>query len=199
MATAADERFRLYLRVSGDDLPSLATLNVIARSDRVSAILIGAADTAQADKLAEFTEAAQRQNLAVLIDENIAFARQAGADGVHSAADPQKITSARETLGKDALIGVTAPLSRHDAMVLVEAGADYVAFGMAGGGNGAMREDGLEMIAWWAEMFEVPCVAWLDGAYGAGEIRRLADAGADYLAVQLDAFMTEDAFADFRD
>jgi thiamine-phosphate pyrophosphorylase len=57
-------------------------------------------------------------------------------------------------------------------MEMAEAGADYV--GLANGGEG-----GLELIAWWGELFEVPCVA-LDPVEP-DEAGALARLGADFV------------------
>ena len=71
--------------------------------------------------------------------------------------------------------------SRDDAMAAGEAGADYVMFGEP-------RRDGytpplaetLERTAWWAEIFQTPCVAFA-GALDA--VAPLTAAGADFVAL----------------
>jgi thiamine-phosphate pyrophosphorylase len=64
-------------------------------------------------------------------------------------------------------------------MLLAEMGADYVAFGTESGTIDAIDELG-ELIAWWSEIFVVPCVAWnIDSASGAA---KLAVLGADFVA-----------------
>lgn len=79
--------------------------------------------------------------------------------------------SARRLLGADRQVGVLCPASRHVAMEVADAGADYVAFDSVE----------LELIEWWSRLFEIPCVA-------AGDItletaKPLLAAGADFLAV----------------
>ena len=64
-------------------------------------------------------------------------------------------------------------------MVLGELGADYVAFAPAGA-DAEVRAARRDLLAWWAELFEVPCVAW--DVADAGEGRELVLAGADFLA-----------------
>ena len=71
--------------------------------------------------------------------------------------------------------------SRHDAMVCGEAGADYVMFGEPdAAGHRPSREAVIDRVAWWAEVFEIPCVAY---AAELGDIDALVAAGADFIAV----------------
>jgi thiamine-phosphate pyrophosphorylase len=66
-------------------------------------------------------------------------------------------------------------------MIAAERGADYVMFGEPNReGERPAAEAVLERVAWWAEVFEVPCVAY---AASADEIEALAQAGADFVAV----------------
>src|SRR4029079_14743386 len=77
-------------------------------------------------------EGAQRRGAAALVATDARLARSLGADGVHlgSPADPgDSYQAARATLGPSGVIGVDPGISRHDAMTLAEAGADYIAFG----------------------------------------------------------------------
>jgi thiamine-phosphate pyrophosphorylase len=136
-------------------------------------------------------ETAQRRGVAALIADDARLARTLGADGVHllPMADPAAAYGeARSILGGRAIVGVDASASRHDAMTIAEAGAEYVAFGAPAnlGDEGRERRD--ELIAWWAEIFEAPCVAF--DVETPGEAEALARAGADFVAVQLPAGAT---------
>jgi thiamine-phosphate pyrophosphorylase len=90
-------------------------------------------------------------------------------------------------LGSGAVIGIDAGLSRHDAMTLAEAGADYIAFGapahLQDRDKARARRD--DLVDWWAAIFEVACVA-LD-VESPPEARQLAAAGADFIGVTLPA------------
>jgi thiamine-phosphate pyrophosphorylase len=58
-------------------------------------------------------------------------------------------------------------------------GADYVAFARSEGGIDAINQIA-DLIAWWAEIFVVPCVGWNIDIIGDAE--RLASLGADFIA-----------------
>src|SRR5262249_37809937 len=66
-------------------------------------------------------------------------------------------------------------------MMAGERGADYVMFGEPET-DGSRPSFGaiLERVGWWAELFEVPCVAY---AANPDEVGLLAAAGADFVAV----------------
>jgi len=61
---------------------------------------------------------------------------------------------ARKLLGADKIIGALCGTSRHVAMDLAEAGADYIAFNQA-----RLKPHEEPIIAWWSNLFEVPCIA----------------------------------------
>jgi thiamine-phosphate pyrophosphorylase len=92
---------------------------------------------------------------------------------------------ARKIVGGSRIVGADAGISRDDAMTLGEAGADYIAFGapshLKDRAKGRARRQ--EMIAWWSELFEVPCVAF--DVETASEAAELARVGADFVAVAL--------------
>jgi thiamine-phosphate pyrophosphorylase len=118
------------------------------------------------------------------------------ADGVHlrTSDDPQAAyRAAREALGKDGVVGLDAGISRHAAMLLAEAGADYVGFGapLHLKDRDKARDRREELIAWWAPIFQVPCVAF--DVESREEAARLASAGADFIAVTLSAELSASA------
>jgi thiamine-phosphate pyrophosphorylase len=143
-----------------------------------------------AAEIAPLLEQARQAGVATLLLEEVDLARKLDADGVHLAArdDPQPAyRAAREALGKGGMIGVDAGISRHAAMVVAEAGADYVGFGAPPHLKDrdkarARRED---LVAWWAPLFEIPCVAF--DVESVEEAQRLAASGVDFVAVTLPA------------
>ena len=120
---------------------------------------------------------------AFIVNDSIALARRLGADGVHLGQEDGLVAEARERLGREVQIGVTCHASRHLAMQAGEAGADYVAFGAFFPSETKPSEHcpDLELIEFWAAVFELPCVAI--GGITPANCAPLVTAGADFLAV----------------
>jgi thiamine-phosphate pyrophosphorylase len=141
---------------------------------------------------------ARQAGVTALVLDDVALARVLGGDGVHLTGrdDPEAAyRAAREALGADRTVGVDAGVSRHMAMTLAEAGADYVGFGapphLKDRDKARIRR--AEMVAWWAPVFEVPCVAF--DVETCEEAARLAANGADFVAVTLTAGLAAPAGA----
>jgi thiamine-phosphate pyrophosphorylase len=139
-------------------------------------------------KLRELTQA---RDVAFLIENDAGRAERIGAAGVHIPADAALYRQTREHLGQRAIIGVGCNDSRHEAMVLAELGGDYVAFGPTSALGERGREERAGLIAWWAEIFVVPCVAW--NVDTLEEAVRLAGLGADFAALSPAIWQAEDA------
>lgn len=122
---------------------------------------------------------AQDAGAALLIDGHPGIVARAGADGAHvEAADT---ADALEALKPDWIVGSGGVASRHDAMTAAEAGCDYVMFGEPDAdGHRPPLETIVERVSWWAEVFEIPCVAY---AATIDEVTPLIEAGADFIAV----------------
>jgi thiamine-phosphate pyrophosphorylase len=175
----------LYLDIdTGEGAP--ARLAAALAAGPVAAVLIHAAAGPRTDAnvVRTLIETAQRHGAAALLQDDLHRVCLAPADGLHlaSSADIEaRYAEARRTLGPRLIIGCMAGASRHDAMTLGEAGADYIGFG----GAGISVAERAELIGWWAELFEVPCVAF--GVTEPSEALALADAGADFIGVPTDA------------
>ncbi|MEO0982286.1 MAG: thiamine phosphate synthase [Pseudomonadota bacterium] len=122
-------------------------------------------------------------NVAVVVNDSAELALETGADGVHLGQTDGSVKAARALLGGDAIVGATCHDSRHLAMEAGEAGADYVAFGAfhPTGTKAAKTKADPELLAWWQEIMELPCVAI--GGVTAETAGPLAAAGADFVAV----------------
>lgn len=126
---------------------------------------------------------AQAQGVAVILNDDAELAAELGCDGVHLGQDDGSVKAARETLGKERTIGVTCHDSRHLAMLAGEAGADYVAFGafFPTTTKTVTHQADIDLIKWWVEVFELPCVAI--GGITTGNAAPLIEARADFIAV----------------
>ncbi len=179
----------LYLVTEAGPVAAERLAAVLAKH-AVASVLIKPAggDPGNTEALSRIVKIAQQHGVAALLAEDAELTRCLGADGVHIDAGSDlgtRYDQAREILGPDAIVGCTVGKSRHTAMLMGEKGADYVGFGAPADlsdQEGAIRRR-LELIAWWAELFEIPCVAF-DVAQP-GEAQRLAAAGADFVSCRL--------------
>lgn len=151
-------------------------------------------------ELADAVAAIQAAGIATLISGDAGLARIVKADGVHLPPSKSALTAyreAREILGGRFIVGVDAGRTRHDAMVLGEEGADYIAFGIPAHveDRETARNRRLELIRWWSEIFEPPCVAF--DVETPDDARDLAEAGADFIAVRVPADVPATALAGF--
>ncbi len=103
----------------------------------------------------DLTGPAQGLGIAVIVSGEPRDAARNGADGVQVEAGTEAVAEARQSTGKDRFVGAFAGSSRHFAMEAAEAGADYVAFSQNGASIG-----GEPIVKWWADMMEIPCVAF---------------------------------------
>lgn len=126
---------------------------------------------------------AQQREVAFILNDRPDLAKETGCDGVHVGQGDTPYAKARQLVGKDAIVGVTCHDSRHLAMEAGEAGADYVAFGAFYATNTKPSDyrPTPDLLQWWAEMMEVPCVAI--GGITPENCTPLVQAGADFIAV----------------
>ena len=140
-------------------------------------------DQHEAARLAQPLQAiCAARDVAFIVNDSVALARRLHADGVHLGQQDGDPREARETLGREAQIGVTCHASRHLAMEAGDAGADYVAFGsfFPSTTKASEHRPELELLEWWQGLFEIPCVAI--GGITPANCRPLVAAGADFLA-----------------
>lgn len=168
-------RCRLFLLAPETAEPdkAVACLAAALAAGDIDALLVSHSDSDErtAALVRALKPLAQNRSVAVIVTAAPELAKRLGADGVEVRGGAA-YGAARRLLGSSAIVGADCGTSRHEAMELGEAGADYV--GLRNAANG-----GHELIAWWAELFEVPCVA-LDPVEPA-EAGELARAGADFV------------------
>ncbi len=141
-------------------------------------------DDALRRAIAVLRPVAQSRDVAFLLNDRPDLARAEGCDGAHVGQEDMKVREARRILGPDLTLGVSCHGSRQLAMDGGEDGADYVAFGAffpSGTKLDAPVEAEPEILAWWSEVMELPCVAI--GGITPANCAPLVQAGADFLAV----------------
>jgi thiamine-phosphate pyrophosphorylase len=176
---------RLYLVTPPvDDPASLAgKLATALEAGDVAAVLMrlaAAGDATLIDRVRAIAPAVQNRGVALLIDGHPGIVAPAGADGAHLDGIAA-LNGALPGLKPDRIAGCGGLDTRHDAMTAAERGTDYVMFGRPDPG-GRRPDFGaiVDRVAWWAELFEVPCVGWAETL---DEVEALAAAGADFVAI----------------
>ena len=185
---------RLYLITPplGDPASFGRALAAALDAGDVAAVLLRLADSDErtlVNRAKAIAAIVQPRDIALLVDGRADVAIRAGADGAHLTGIAA-LTAALGALKPDRIAGSGGLRSRHDAMLAAEAGADYAMFGEPdrSGGQGGQGNQGnrpafdtvLERIAWWAELFQPPCVGY---AANLDEVGALAQAGADFIAL----------------
>ncbi len=131
MAKAFD--LTLYLVIGPDDVPGRSVAAVTAAAVAGGVTLVQLRDkTAPDAEMAELARSLQEilapRSLPLIINDRIEVARDVGAAGVHLGIDDQPAVEAREALGPEAIIGVSA--GTQEEADLVDPGVvDYVGTG----------------------------------------------------------------------
>jgi thiamine-phosphate pyrophosphorylase len=176
---------RLYLvipqAIDPDGLRD-ALAGALAAAD-IAAVLLrlpAADDRTLINRVKGLAPAVQDKGAALVLDGHAELVARAGADGAHLAGI-DALKAALAALRPERIAGCGGLNSRHDAMLAAEAGADYVMFGEPDAdGRRPAFEAITERVAWWAEVFEAPCVGF---AGSLDEVEPLAGAGADFIAL----------------
>lgn len=186
-------RCRLYFQFPAQPSAKLEAqlAQAIATTDAACVLLCGDGAPVDEDHAGRLIDLVQASGLACLIDHDAGLAERLGADGLHIDADPEAYTAARKLLSESANIGVLCGLGRHDAMQLAELGADYVAFGPKSESIIDAIDQYADLIAWWSEIFVVPCVAW--NVETAEQAAKFAALGADFVAPSARIWRDDDA------
>lgn len=176
---------RLYLvtpRIADADAFRVPLAEALTAGD-VGAVLLRLADADERTQIniaKAITTVTQARDVALLLDGHAALVARAGADGAHLSG-LGAFNDSLGTLKPERIVGIGGLPTRHDAMVAAEAGADYVMFGEPdGAGVRPAFPNIAERVAWWAEVFESPCVGY---AAAIDEVAPLVAAGADFIAL----------------
>jgi len=169
-------RFYLVTPPVSDPAAFTSELIPLIGAADVAAVLLRLADgdeRALINRLKDIALPVQDRGAALIVDGRPEIVARGGADGAHLAGI-EAFNSALETLKPDRIAGVGGLRTRHDTMVAAESGADYVLFGSPD------EPADVERVAWCAELFELPCVAF---ARSEAEVAPLVEAGADFIAL----------------
>jgi thiamine-phosphate pyrophosphorylase len=138
-----------------------------------------ARDEADAKKIIKvLAPLAQKRGAACLNENDARLAVRTELDGVQTEGGGDLLAAAIEQLKPQRIVGAGHLKTRDDAMVAGEAGVDYLMFG--GPDVDETADSILERVAWWADIFNVPCVGY---AQSLKDIGGLVRAGADFVAV----------------
>jgi thiamine-phosphate pyrophosphorylase len=174
---------RLYLVTPPLDTPALGVkLAEALEAADIAAVLARppAGEENLIERVRAIAPAIQDRGVALLIDSHPDAVERAGADGAH-VTRLAALDTALPVLKPRYIVGCGGLNSRHDAMVAGERGADYVMFGEPDrDGRRPAFAAVLDRVAWWAEVFEIPCVGW---AGNLDEVAALASAGAEFVAI----------------
>lgn len=196
----SDPRCRLFLvspaNCDAETFP--AAFEQAARAGDVASLLIRTShdDSDTRDLISAVLPAGYDHNVAILVEGNVEVVAEAGADGVQITGELRHFERARKLLGSDRIVGVLCSGSRHDAMELGEAGADYVAFDQNDVltiGSGETKEQ-IDPISWWSEMFEIPSVAFAPADFES--IEALVQAGCGFIRPEDTMWSSPDRAAD---
>ena len=150
----------------------------------VACVLARLAPGAEGDArkiVARLIEIAAPGEAALLVEDDPRLAARAGADGAHMTAGGAVLGEALASLKPERIVGAGLLRTRDDAMNAGEAGVDYVMFGEPRrDGFTPPADETIERVAWWAEIFEPPCVGY---AASLDDIGPLVEAGADFVAL----------------
>lgn len=147
---------------------------------------------------AEILPVCRAAGVPLVIDDDVEAARRSGADGVHVGQSDTACAAAREALGSDAIVGVSAH-TVGEALAAQAAGADYLGVGALFGTSTkpdtvAVSPEGLARIC---AAVDIPVTAI--GGINARTMGSLAGTGADGAAAVSAIFAAEDIEAVTRE
>ena len=126
---------------------------------------------------------AQQAGVAALVCNDTRITGRAHADGIHVDTGLADLKAAVERFQPRQFVGAGNLPSRHDAMLAGEAGADYLFFGrLDRDERPEPHPRDLESGAWWADLFEPPCVVLAGSELET--VAEVAETGADFIALR---------------
>jgi len=183
MARSNAPRLMLVTPAVADAEAFAPTLAAACAATDIAAVIVRLAagdERTQINRLKTLVRATEGTETALVVEGHPEIVARAGADGAHLAGTDALI-AALPALKPDRIAGAGGLRERHDAMLAAETGADYVLFGEPDKtGHRPAIDAVIERVAWWAEIFQIPCIAY---AAHPSEVENLAVAGADFIAL----------------
>lgn len=174
---------RLYLATPVVDDPATLRLPELVGAFDLAAVLLRlkvADQRGMISRIKAVAPVAQAGGAALLVDGRVELVARAGADGAHLTGIAA-LKEALPSLRPQRIAGVGGLPTRHDSMTAGELGTDYVLFGEPDAeGRRPSTQAVAERLAWWAELFEPPCVGY---AASHAEVCAFITAGADFVLV----------------
>jgi len=137
----------------------------------------------RAEEASQLLALCHAHNIPLIINDDLALAKQINADGVHLGHDDTDLQQARTALGASAIIGISCYNDLQRAVDADSAGADYVAFGRFF--NSATKPHAIkaeiDLLRQAKKALSIPVVAI--GGITPENGAQLVQAGADMLAV----------------
>jgi thiamine-phosphate pyrophosphorylase len=163
--------------------PILADLQHALGAADVAAVLLRLADADERtliNRVQALARIVQDSGAALLLFDRPELVASSGADGAHLTGI-DAFNAAVTNLKPERIAGAGSLVTRHDAMLAAEAGADYVMFGELDAAEHRPSLDAIiERVEWWAEVFQAPCIGFAETLE---EIAPLVTAGADFIAL----------------
>lgn len=139
----------------------------------------------------EIKEVTDKYKIPFVINDNVDIAVAVGADGAHIGQSDEELKSAREKLGPDKIIGVSAGTIK-EAVEADKGGADYIGVGSVF--TTSTKQDAksvsIETLKEICKTVNIPVVAI--GGISADNVLRLAGTGIDGISVISAIFARED-------
>jgi len=153
------------------------------KAAKISCVLVrlGVRDEGSAKKILKaLAPIIQDAGVAMLVEGEPSLAARANADGAQISGAGQNLRDAIDSLKPERIVGVCGLKNKDDAMTAGELDVDYLMFGEPSA-DGFVQNIALvtERVKWWAEIFNVPCVAYAPRLVDVGP---LTNAGADFIA-----------------
>lgn len=186
MASSSHDRDgpQIYLVTPpGVDENFAGLLETILEAVPVAALLITPATDGSADAYQRLCKTlvpmAQAAGAAALTVNDTQISGRSSADGVHLTGSLKDLKEVLCRFKPQRIVGAGAIRTRHDAMVKGETQPDYLLFGDVFGEVDLAEAH--DLAAWWADLFQVPCVAM--AASDLDSVVAAAQTGADFVGL----------------